>query len=145
MIQVKKANKKDVPLIVDLLVELGRPKPKQNEKRKFSKLIHQYLSDKDKTMLIAIAESKLVGMASIVFLLRLNRTKPEAWIPDLVVNSKHRNQGIGTVLLKECVKEAKRRNCYRIRLESGLLRKNTHEFYKNLKIIPFALSFEQKF
>lgn len=144
MIKIRKAKKKDTSGIIKLLVELGRPKPKQNQLRKFSKLVYQHISDKDKTILVAEVDSSIVGMISIIFLPRLNQTKPEAWIPDFVVNKTHRNQGIGTALLEECLEEAKKKNCYRIRLESGLSRQKTHEFYKSLKIKPFALSFEQK-
>ena len=142
--KIRNANSKDVSEITKLLGELGRPQPKNKlERAKFQKLIHQYLSDNDKQILLAEDDSKLVGMASLVFLPRLNQSKPELWIPDLVVSKDYRRKGIGKELIKACVKIAKTKNCFRIRLESGNKRKDTHEFYKKIGFEQYALTFRK--
>ena len=144
MVQTRKARKNDVKSIIKLLIELGRPVPKKNEIRHFSNVVNHYITDSDKSMFVALDDSKIVGMVSIIFLPRLNQNREEAWIPDLIINKKYQKHGIGTSLLKKCLDIAEKKNCYRIRLESGLSRKDTHKFYKNLKIKPFALSFEKR-
>jgi GNAT superfamily N-acetyltransferase len=84
--------------------------------------------------------SKRLGMISLVFLQRLNRTRLEAWVPDFIVNQEHRNKGIGRELLKRCMEMARKEKCWRIRLETGLARKRSQKFYKLIGMEPFALS-----
>ena len=142
--KIRTCTTKDVSEITKLLEELGRPQPKNKvERTKFRKLIHQYLSDSDKQILLAEDNSKTVGMASMVFLPRLNQSKPELWIPDLVVSKDYQNKGIGKKLIKACVKIAKTKNCFRIILESGNERKDTHEFYKKTGFEQSALTFRK--
>ena len=83
-------------------------------------------------------------MASMIFLQRLNQTRLELYIPELVVTKKDRRQGIGKKLMEYCIQIAKDSNCYRIRLESGNSRKESHMFYKNLGFNQSSLSFEKK-
>jgi N-acetylglutamate synthase-like GNAT family acetyltransferase len=92
---IRKAKIKDTGSIIELLSDLGRPKPKQNEIKLFAKMIQKYIFDKDKTILVANIDSEVVGMISLLFLPRLNRTRPEAWVPDFIVNHEYRNKGIG--------------------------------------------------
>ena len=142
--KIRNGTTKDVSEITKLLGELGRPQPKNKlERTKFQKLIHQYLSDDDKQILLAEDDSKTVGMASMVFLPRLNQSKPELWIPDLVVSKEYRHKGIGKELIKACVRIAKTKSCFRIRLESGNKRKDTHEFYKKTGFEQYALTFRK--
>ena len=142
--KIRNGTTKDVSKIAKLLEELGRPQPKNEvERTKFEKLIHQYLSDGDKLILLAEDNYKTVGMATMVFLPRLNQSKPELWIPDLVISKDYQNKGIGKRLIKACVKIAKTKNCFRIRLESGNERKDTHEFYKKTGFEQYALTFRK--
>jgi GNAT superfamily N-acetyltransferase len=87
---------KDADRIIELLSKLGRPEPRNElNKNQFAKLIQTYISEKDKTILVAEADSRVVGIVSLVILPRLNRTTPEAWIPDFIVDQEYRNIGIG--------------------------------------------------
>ncbi len=138
---IRKATMKDAARIIELLIELGRPKPKQNEVKQFAAAIRKYISDKDKTILVAEIDSKVIGIMSLVFLPRLNRIGQEAWVPDFIIDREHRDRGIGRELLNRCKLIARKRNCWRIRLETGLTRKRSQKFYKLMQMEPFALSF----
>jgi GNAT superfamily N-acetyltransferase len=139
---IRSARMKDTDRIIELLSKLGRPEPRNKlEMKRFAKLIQNYISQKDKMILIAEVDSKVVGIVSLVFLPRLNRTTPEAWIPDFIVDQEYRNKGIGKELLKKCISIARKGNCWRIRLETGLSRKRTQRFYKIMEMKPFALAF----
>ncbi len=141
-IKIRAATKNDVLRILELLYEMQRPKPKsKSEKAKFTKLVLQYLSDEDKKILMAVNDSKIVGLVSMVFLPRLNRTKQELYIPELVVTKKYRRLGVGKLLIESCIGIAKRKNCFRIRLESGNQRKEAHKFYKSLGFEQSSLSY----
>ncbi len=108
----------------------------------FKKLITKYLTDSDKQILVVVLDDvKIIGMVSMVFLPRLNRTTLEMYIPELVVLEKYHNQGIGKKLINSCIALAKEKKCHRIRLESGNQRKESHQFYKHLGFEQSALSF----
>ena len=60
-ITIKEASKKDILIILGLLYELGRPKPrKDSEVDLFRKLTKKYITDSDKQILIAIIDDTKV-------------------------------------------------------------------------------------
>ena len=140
---IREASDKDIPVILELLYDLGRSKPqKDSDIDTFRKLITKYLTDSDKQILVVVLDDvKIIGMVSMVFLPRLNRTTLEMYIPELVVLEKYHNQGIGKKLINFCIALAKEKKCHRIRLESGNQRKESHQFYKHLGFEQSALSF----
>ena len=142
-IVIRIASDNDLPIILGLLYELGRPKPqKDSDVDTFRKLVKKYVTDSDKKILVAeIDDIEIVGMVSMMFLPRLNQTSLEMYIPELVVLKKYQNQGIGKKLINSCIVLAKEKKCHRIRLESGHQRKGSHQFYKHLEFEQSALSF----
>lgn len=141
-LQIRDAKKEDIPMILGLLYELGRPKPKdQKDKIIFEKKIKQYFSDSDKQIIAALLNFELVGFLSMIFLPRLNQIQPELYVPELIIREGYRNRGIGQKLINSCIEIGKKKKCHRIRLESGNLRKESHQFYKNLGFEQSALSF----
>ncbi|HJJ23414.1 MAG TPA: GNAT family N-acetyltransferase [Nitrosopumilus sp.] len=138
------AIEKDIPDLLKLLDNLDRPKPiDENDIIVFKNKIKDYFSDPSKLILVAEKDSKILGLVSIIFLRRLNYAKFEMYIPELVVTEEHRHHGIGKELINFCVDIAKKKNCYRIRLESGNQRKESHRFYKSLGFEQSSLSFSK--
>jgi len=108
---IRNASTKDISLILELLYELGRPKPHKGEDvNDFSNLVKKYLSDSDKMILVAEHNNKVVGMVSIILLSRLNRKRLEMYIPELVVAKLYQNKGVGRELLNSCIRWHKRTN-----------------------------------
>jgi len=143
-IVIRVASKKDIPRILDLLYELGRPKPRTDSQvHIFEKLIAKYISDSDKEILVAENQAGVIGMVNIMYLSRLNQEFFEMYIPELIVAKNYQNQGIGKKLIQICIKLAKDKKCHRIRLESGNQRKKSHMFYKNLGFSQSGLSFSK--
>ena len=142
-ILVRLASGKDIPMLLGLLYDLGRPKPqKDSDVETFRKLVTKYVQDSDKTILVAeLDDMKIIGMVSVVYLPRLNQSTLEMYIPELVVHEKYQNHGIGKKLINSCIILAKDKKCYRIRLESGNQRKESHQFYDHLGFEQSALSF----
>jgi ribosomal protein S18 acetylase RimI-like enzyme len=83
----------------------------------FEKLVIQYLRQKQLT--IAEIDSEIVGVIGMILVPRLNQTKMELYIPELVVSSNYRKMGIGKALINHAISVTKKKKCYRIRLESG--------------------------
>jgi len=142
-ITIREATDKDIPIILGLLYELGRPKAQtDSDVETFRKLVKNYLVESDKKILVAILDDmKIVGMISMMFLSRLNRDTLEIYVPELIVLEKFQHQGIGKKLLNFCIALAKEKKCHRIRLESGNQRTESHKFYKHLGFEQSALSF----
>ena len=145
-ITIKVATKNEVPEILGLLYELGRPRPEKDaDVNEFRKLVKKYISDSDKTILVALNnEIEIVGAVSIMFLPRLNQLNDEMYIPELVVLEKYQRKGIGKKLMESCIDLAKEKKCHRIRLESGTERKGSHQFYLALGFEQSSLSFSMK-
>ena len=124
----------DIPSLLELLYELGRPKSQtDNELEKFEKLLKNYMQEDDKKILIAqINDSKIIGMISMVFLSRLNQNTLEMYIPELIVSQNYHSNGIGKKLINSSIEFGKEKKCHRIRLESGNQRIDSHKFYKHL-------------
>lgn len=143
VISIRTAKKNDIPLILGLLYELGRPKPeKDSDLDSFRNLVKKQISDADKTILVAERDDvNIVGMVGIMFLPRLNQIHYEMYIQEIIVTKKYQSQGIGTSLINACISLAKQKECQKIRLESENQRKETHQFYKNLGFESKSLSF----
>ncbi len=140
--KIRKATRKDADEILNLLYQLQRPKPKSSaENTAFREQIFKYLSERDKKIMVFEQDSKIIGLVSIILLPRLNRTKLELYIPELVVSKDSRGLGVGRSLVESCINMAKKRNCFRIRLESGNQRRGAHLFYKKIGFEQSALSY----
>ena len=131
---IRESTYDDIPSLLELLYELGRPKPqKDNELETFAKLLKNYMQEDDKKILVAeIENSKIVGMMSIVFLSRLNQNTLEMYVPELIVSQNYRSNGIGKKLINFSIDIGKEKKCHRMRLESGNQRTESHKFYRNL-------------
>jgi ribosomal protein S18 acetylase RimI-like enzyme len=143
MVEIRTASDNDIPIILGMLYELGRPKPQiDSDVDVFRKLVKKHITDSDKIILLAVSnDTKIIGMVSIVFLSRLNRNTLEMYIPELVVLEKYHRQGIGKKLIQSCISLAEEKKCHRIRLESGNQRKESHQFYSSLGFEQSSLSF----
>ncbi len=133
-ITIRESTYDDIPSLLELLDELGRPKPHtDNELEKFTALLKTYMQEDDKKILVAqIDNSKIIGMISMVFLSRLNQNTSEMYVPELIVSQNYHSKGIGKKLLNFSIKLGKEKKCHRIRLESGNQRIESHKFYKHL-------------
>ncbi|MDH3489661.1 MAG: GNAT family N-acetyltransferase [Nitrosopumilus sp.] len=139
---IRESTENDIPSILNLLYELERPRPMDdNEIKIFTNKIQDYFLDSHKTILVSETENEIVGIVSIIYLQRLNRAKLEMYIPELIVTEKFRYSGVGKKMIQHCIDIAKKKGCYRIRLESGNQRKESHIFYKSIGFEQSALSF----
>jgi ribosomal protein S18 acetylase RimI-like enzyme len=149
IVKLRYARTADAKNIIELQGQLDRPLPKSKlEASKFEKLINEYVkfssTSGDRGIILAITGSNVIGLVSFVILDRLNQPTKEYWIPDLIVLKEYRNQGIGKMLMKKCELIAKRRKCYRLRLESRNDRIYSHKFYKKIGFKQIALVFEKR-
>jgi DNA-binding MltR family transcriptional regulator len=78
-IDVREASSNDISIILELLYELGRPKPqKDSDIESFRKLVKKYITDFDKKIILAqLDDAEIIAMISVIFLPRLNQNSLE--------------------------------------------------------------------
>lgn len=66
---IREASDIDIPIILGLLYDLGRPKPqKDSDVDIFRKLVTKYGKDSDKTIFVAeLDDMKIIGIVSVMF------------------------------------------------------------------------------
>jgi GNAT superfamily N-acetyltransferase len=130
MIDVRTATPDDWPAVASLLAELGRPDvrgtPDEDEARL---LFLDYLRRPDAVALVAVDQGRVIGFCDMELRTWLNFTRPEAWIPDLIVTEGARSMGAGHALLARAEELARERNCRGMSLESANWRTRAHAFY----------------
>jgi len=147
-VKLRHSKATDVKSIIELQAQLDRPLPKDRyETKKFQKVIKNYIQSNsikgNRGIILATTDSKIIGLVSFELLERLNQPLREFWIPELVVSEEYRSHGIGKLLIQKCESIAKRKKCYRIRLESRNDRIDSHSFYKKIGFQQIALAFEK--
>jgi GNAT superfamily N-acetyltransferase len=71
--------------------------------------------------------------AMYLYLIRNDSHKePYGFLEDVLVKEEHRKKGIGTLLVKEAIAEAKRNTCYKIIGTSRMEREQVHQWYEKL-------------
>ncbi|PIQ69181.1 MAG: GNAT family N-acetyltransferase [Candidatus Taylorbacteria bacterium CG11_big_fil_rev_8_21_14_0_20_46_11] len=70
-----------------------------------------------------------------------SHTQPYGLLEDVLVKEEHRKRGIGTILVQEAFKEAKRLNCYKVIGTSRTSRENVHAWYEKLGMKKHGFEF----
>jgi ribosomal protein S18 acetylase RimI-like enzyme len=125
---VRRAEPRDADAVLALLEALGRP-PVSEDPEPQRQVFLDHLAFDDAAVFVAEDEG-VIGVASLWIRPRLNWTVPEAWIAELYVDPAHRKQGIARALVDACAREATRRGCHRLVLESAHHREDAHAFYE---------------
>jgi ribosomal protein S18 acetylase RimI-like enzyme len=100
-----------------------------------------HLEHPDAAVFVAELDGSVAGAASLWIQPRLNWTTPQAWVPDLYVDPRFRRQGAARALLDACVREARRRGCHVLVLESGHHRAEAHTLYESYGFEHFARAY----
>jgi GNAT superfamily N-acetyltransferase len=79
--------------------------------------------------MLALLDGAPVGFISLEFRQPFFTTRPQAWIPDLIVAEPARGRHIGAALLDAAFTEAVSRGSYAAALESGDQRLVAHRLY----------------
>jgi GNAT superfamily N-acetyltransferase len=128
--KVRSAEPRDFEAVTKLLEALGRDLVTDDTRDRCREVYAAQVSDPTADHLVAEdAGGVVVGFCSLHFRKRLNRTTPEAWVPDLIVAEGLRGTGIGKALLEHAERRAIERSCWALSLESAHHRIEAHRFY----------------
>ena len=81
----------------------------------------------------AVENGKVVSTCYCVIIPNLtNFCQPICFVENVVTHKNYRNQGLGKKVINKAIETAKKNNCYKVILLSGIARKEAHQFYENL-------------
>jgi GNAT superfamily N-acetyltransferase len=125
---IRTARLEDAPAIAVLATQLGYPtQTEQAEAR-----LRDVLNRSDGAVLVAEGEDgTAIGWVQVVGAWRVSND-PSAEIVAMVVDEKHRSQGIGAALVEAATGWAVRHGFRTIRVRSNTVRERTHAFYERL-------------
>jgi GNAT superfamily N-acetyltransferase len=94
-------------------------------------------------VLVAEVEGQLVGVCQLIVFRHLqNRGGLCAEVESVHVHPDHRGNGIGGILMRAAVQQARELGCYRVQLTSNNARPEAHRFYERLGFEPSHRGFK---
>ena len=128
MITIRRFKAKDVSRgLLNVLSDLT--KTGVIDKRRL-KLIIKRINNRFYNIFIAEADGKIVGTATLLIEQKfIHQGSSVAHIEDVAVKGNQQGRGIGLLLMKKLIKEAKRNKCYKIILDFN---KGVAGFYKKM-------------
>lgn len=112
-INIRTAQKNDIAEVIDLLQYLSDFKP---DKKKYSIIHNEFFSQQNVFSIVAIFNDKIVGYGSIVIETKI-RGGRKGHIEDIVIHPKFRKKQVGSKIIENLLKIAKKKECYKISLE----------------------------
>ena len=152
---IRKAEKKDIPAILDLLGQVqevhanGRPDIFKGGTKKYSEQeVLDIISNSDTPVFVYTDKTdKAVGYVFCILEEQKDsgnlRARKNFYIDDLCVDEKLRGQGIGKKLYEYAVGVAKELNCYHLTLNVWHLNQSAVKFYEKLGMSPLKTTMEQ--
>ncbi len=95
--------------------------------------------------LSAVENGEELGAMYLYLIRNDSHKEPYGLLEDLLVKEEHRKKGIGSLLVKEALAEAKRLNCYKVIGTSRMARENVHSFYEKLGLKKYGYEFRIDF
>ncbi|HNP89104.1 MAG: Acetyltransferase (GNAT) family protein [Microgenomates group bacterium ADurb.Bin219] len=86
-----------------------------------------------------------VGRAFLYLLKNDLHSEPFGLLEDVFVKEEEQKRGIGTKLVEEVIKEAKKRKCYKLIATSRYSRPQVHKWYKKLGFKDRGIEFRKDF
>jgi GNAT superfamily N-acetyltransferase len=130
-VKVRPAQARDFARVTELLEILGRDVVTPETEVECRRVFEAQVEGSESSPLVVEDEGgAVIACCSLHFRPRLNRPRPDAWIPDLVVDPAARRMGAGRAMLEEAERLARARGCWQLTLESGYRRTEAHAMYE---------------
>ena len=129
---LRQARGDDFEAVSALLHELGRDPIEEDEADDCRAVFRQQVIDPDRHHMVVVddEERAIAGFCSLSFRSRLNHATEEAWIADLCVTGRARDDGAELALLEEAERVAIERGCWQLAHESGHQHAEAHELLR---------------
>jgi len=136
--EITLARKEHISGILELQRQVYRTRDiAPNAQRRFEDLMKE-----PNCYVLAATENEKVIAAGMIYYIHVPvRGRSFALIEGLVVDESTRGQGVGTAMLSEFVKLARKRDCYKIIFTSGFDREDAHALYEKLGFKKWGYEF----
>ena len=112
-IKLRKIEKNDLPLVIELLQSISEYRPALNE---YDNIWKEFSMQNNVHSLVAFINDKLVGYGSLVIEIKI-RSGRLGHIEDIVSDTKYRNKGVGLAIVNGLKEIAAEKGCYKLALE----------------------------
>lgn len=138
LVEIRTATSGDVEAISTLQTQIYRVKelaPNAN------RILEDQIKSPACDVLVADDDGKIVASGLLYYIDIPARGRPFALMEGLVVDSRSRNQGIGSAMIAELIRLARRRDCYKLIFTSGFDREDAHKLYEKLGFKKWGFEF----
>ena len=150
---IRRATKKDIPKIGDLLLQVclvhhnGRPDIFNVGKKYSNEELRILLKDESRPILVAVDENdEVMGYCFCIFLQHINHSVltdiKTLYIDDLCVDEALRGRHIGKELYEAAVQLAKDSGCYNLTLNVWSCNPSAKRFYEAQGLVPQKIGME---
>lgn len=131
--EIRKAVRQDIPLILEFIKGIARYEKMENEVVATTELLEEQLFDKGRAEVIfAMEEGTEVGFALFFHNFSTFLGRSGLYLEDLFVYPEHRGKGYGKALFLELVRIANERGCGRMEWVCLNWNKPSIEFYRSM-------------
>ena len=131
--EIRELTKDDISSLLELYVQLDEANRELSLEKSAEVWTDEIEGNKNIHYFGAIDDGKVVSSCYCVIIPNLtNFNRPICFIENVVTDKKYRKQGLAGKVIKMAVETAKKSGCYKVILQSGIARKEAHQFYENL-------------
>ena len=139
---VRRADESDIP-ILSMLAEEFMPQEATREKRK--EILRHILKNPDYELLVAELEGKIAGFIDQWIIHDFAHGAKLSYIQNLYVTSKHGRKGVGSRLLGEIMKSAKKKGVLEIHVVTEFGNRSAINLYRKYGLVRESLQLEREF
>ena len=131
--EIRELTKNDLPSLLELYIQLSENNKNITLEKSKEIWIKQIQENPNIKYFGAVENGKVVSTCYCVIIPNLtNFCQPICFVENVVTDKNYRNQGLGKKVIDKAIETAKKNNCYKVILLSGIARKEALQFYENL-------------
>ena len=131
--EIRELTVADVPSLLELYTQLDETNIGLPVEKSVELWREEIAANKNIKYFGAVDGGKVVATCYCVIIPNLtNHNQPICFIENVVTDNAYRKQGLGRKVIEKAVETAKANHCYKVILQSGLKRKEAHQFYEKM-------------
>lgn len=140
MADIRDATEQDLPVLLRLMAQLNEtPSVLGDAHREAFRAVQ---SDPRQRLLVVEQDGIVVATAAMVVVPNIGHGgRPYAIVENVVVDEASRGSGLGAMLMRYIIEQARAAGCYKVALTSRQFRTDAHEFYTRLGFEPTSVGF----
>ena len=144
-VQIRKAADTDIPSVLHLYAQLEQGGENTLPLSEAAEIFQRIESYPNYHVYIAERNGEILGTFSMAIMDNLAHLGARSGlIEDVVVDKKHRGEGIGKEMMRYAMELCRENACYKACLSSNISREESHRFYESLGFQIHGFSFQMK-